>query len=119
MPVLAGALADRLLIARAGPSGGRVDVSPRYLALLQPLLLGWATLAATDCLPGMSSTSSFVSCSCACAAIAVRYSETGRHRQAKCCTPIGYHGIAQTFLLPCLARQSLDKADGAVCVYVF
>lgn len=56
MPVLAGALADRLLIARGGASGGRVNVSPRCLALLQPLLLGWATVAATDCLPGEAQT---------------------------------------------------------------
>ena len=49
---LLGALADRLLIARALLSGG-VEVVQRYIPLLHPLLLGWATLAASNILPGM------------------------------------------------------------------
>ena len=52
-PVLAGALADRLLLARSSAStNGRVDVSPRFVTLLQPLLVGWATLSARGFLPG-------------------------------------------------------------------
>ncbi|KAL3157200.1 hypothetical protein ABBQ38_001439 [Trebouxia sp. C0009 RCD-2024] len=53
LPVLAAALADRLLIARSSPRlSGRVDVSPRCVTLLQPLLMGWATLSARGFLPG-------------------------------------------------------------------
>lgn len=53
-PVLAGTLADRLLIARtSASSNGRVDVSPRCVTLLQPLLMGWATLSARAFLPGV------------------------------------------------------------------
>ena len=48
---LLGALADRLLIAR-GTSAGGVDVVQHYVPLLHPLLLGWATLAASNILPG-------------------------------------------------------------------
>ena len=54
MPVLAATLADRLLIARSSASlSGRVDVSPRCVTLLQPLLMGWATLTARGFLPGV------------------------------------------------------------------
>ena len=53
LPVLAACLADRLLIARSSStSTGRADVSPRYVALLQPLLAGWASLSARGLLPG-------------------------------------------------------------------
>lgn len=59
LPVLGAALADRLLIARSSPRlSGRVDVSPRCVTLLQPLLTGWATLTATGFLPG--------ACNCIC-----------------------------------------------------
>ncbi len=54
--MLAATLADRLLIARGSAlSTGRVDCSPRCVALLQPLLAGWATLSAQGFLPGMHS----------------------------------------------------------------
>ncbi|CAL5222539.1 g4916 [Coccomyxa viridis] len=49
--VLAGALADRLLVARGGPSEA-CKVVPRQIALLPALLLGWASLAACAILPG-------------------------------------------------------------------
>ncbi|EIE25272.1 hypothetical protein COCSUDRAFT_65173 [Coccomyxa subellipsoidea C-169] len=45
--VLAGALADRLLVGRGG-----AGVSSRQVALLPSLLLGWASLAACSILPG-------------------------------------------------------------------
>ncbi|KAK9810383.1 hypothetical protein WJX72_009786 [[Myrmecia] bisecta] len=53
--VLAGALADRLLVLRGGPPLGAnagVEISARFVALLQPLLVGWATLASRGILPG-------------------------------------------------------------------
>ncbi|CAK0749293.1 hypothetical protein CVIRNUC_001899 [Coccomyxa viridis] len=49
--VLAGALADRLLIARGSPSEA-CKIVPRQIALLPALLLGWASLAACAILPG-------------------------------------------------------------------
>eukprot|EP00884_Botryococcus_braunii_P023317 jgi/Botrbrau1/966/Bobra.114_1s0009.1 len=49
---LAAALPDRLLVARGGTATGHVEVSARYAAMLQPLLLGWASLAARGILPG-------------------------------------------------------------------
>ena len=54
---LLGCLADRLLIARGGAAaapGGKVEVASHYLPLLHPLLYGWATLAASNILPGQS-----------------------------------------------------------------
>ena len=53
---LLAALADRLLIARGTPTGG-VEVVQHYVPLLHPLLLGWATLAASNILPGALSGS--------------------------------------------------------------
>lgn len=52
--VLAGALADRLLIGRPG-----LGVSSRQVALLPSLLLGWASLAACSILPGALSQRHF------------------------------------------------------------
>ena len=52
--VLAGAAADRLIVARGGVAGSGVcDFSSRALSLLPALLHGWASLAALDVLPGM------------------------------------------------------------------
>ena len=53
---LAGALGDRLLVARGGHPGG-TEVSARHAELLPCLLLGWASLAACAILPGALSTS--------------------------------------------------------------
>ncbi|GAB4816914.1 hypothetical protein N2152v2_003960 [Parachlorella kessleri] len=50
--VLAGALADRLLLASRPGGGARGEVAGRALAVLQPMVLGWATLAARRVLPG-------------------------------------------------------------------
>ncbi len=52
--VLAGALADRLLVMRGdqGTDAGGCKVSARQVALLPSLLLGWASLAACSILPG-------------------------------------------------------------------
>lgn len=53
--VLGGALADRVLLVRGGPAaapGGQAEVSQRHLPLLGPLLAGWASLAASNILPG-------------------------------------------------------------------
>ena len=51
--VLAGALADRLLVMRSDQaSDAGVKVSARQVALLPSLLLGWASLAACSILPG-------------------------------------------------------------------
>ena len=52
---LLACLADRLLVARGGAAaapGGKVEVASHYLPLLHPLLYGWATLAASNILPG-------------------------------------------------------------------
>ncbi|KAK9868616.1 hypothetical protein WJX84_006947 [Apatococcus fuscideae] len=52
---LLGALADRLLVARAapGPAGLlSLEVSPRHLPILHCLLLAWATLSSSPLLPG-------------------------------------------------------------------
>ncbi len=53
---LAGALGDRLLVARGGHPGG-TEVSARHAELLPCLLLGWASLAACAILPGTMSSS--------------------------------------------------------------
>ena len=61
--VLAGALAERLLIVRGGASaapGGQAEVSPRHVPLLGPLLAGWASLAASNILPGVPSDMSSI-----------------------------------------------------------
>lgn len=63
-PVLAGALADRLLILRGSPNGaGGVDISPRALGLLQPLTLGWVSCASTGILPGERDPENHLNCS--------------------------------------------------------
>ena len=50
---LLGALADRLLLCtRGGPDGDRAEVAGRGAGLLQPMLLGWASLAGRRLLPG-------------------------------------------------------------------
>eukprot|EP00887_Chlorella_sp_A99_P003020 scaffold9.g3020.t1 len=52
---LLGALADRLLVATAaaaGPGGARAEVCGRAVGVLQPMLLGWASLAGRRILPG-------------------------------------------------------------------
>ncbi len=52
---LAGALGDRLLIARGGrAAGGGAEVCARAVALLPLLLRGWASLAKIAVLPGAS-----------------------------------------------------------------
>ena len=54
--MLVGALADRLLVARGSATGGsRPDVAQRFVGLLQPLVMGWATLVAQGLLPGEGS----------------------------------------------------------------
>lgn len=53
--VLGGALAERLLVVRGGAGagpGGQAEVSQRHVPLLGPLLAGWASLAASNILPG-------------------------------------------------------------------
>lgn len=56
---LAGALGDRLLVARGGPAaGGRAEVCARAVSLLPPLLCGWASLARIAILPGAAQPSS-------------------------------------------------------------
>ncbi|KAK9864759.1 hypothetical protein WJX84_012411 [Apatococcus fuscideae] len=52
---LLGALADRLLVARAAPAPAgllSLEVSPRHLPILHCLLLAWATLSSSPLLPG-------------------------------------------------------------------
>lgn len=59
--VLAGALADRLLVMRGDQvSDAGVKVSARQVALLPSLLLGWASLAACSILPGKVPADLFV-----------------------------------------------------------
>ncbi len=54
--LLVGVLADRLLVARGSATGGsRPDMAQRFVGLLQPLLMGWATLVAQGLLPGEAS----------------------------------------------------------------
>jgi hypothetical protein len=50
---LAGALADRLLVARGSGASG-TEVSARHVSLLPCLLLGWASLASCAILPGVT-----------------------------------------------------------------
>jgi hypothetical protein len=57
-PVLAGALADSLLLLRASPSTGEPEVATRAVNMLQPLVLGWCSLAACGLLPRLSSARS-------------------------------------------------------------
>ncbi len=52
---LLGALADRLLVARAAPAPAgllSLEISPRHLPILHCLLLAWATLSSSPLLPG-------------------------------------------------------------------
>ena len=62
---LLGALADRLLVARAAPAPAgllSLEVSPRHLPILHCLLLAWASLASLPLLPGAVCTS--YACAC-------------------------------------------------------
>lgn len=54
--VLAGALADSLLLLRPNAVTGEPEVSSRAVGLLQPLVLGWTSLAAAGRLPKGLST---------------------------------------------------------------
>jgi hypothetical protein len=49
--VLLGALVDSLLLLRYDPATGRAEVTSRPLGMLQPLVLGWCSLAAAGLLP--------------------------------------------------------------------
>ncbi|PSC69692.1 Transducin WD40 repeat-like superfamily [Micractinium conductrix] len=51
-PALLGALADRLLIATRPKGTDRAEVCGRGVSVLQPLLLGWASLAQRRLVPG-------------------------------------------------------------------
>ena len=93
--MLAGALADRLLIARSSASLGRVDVSPRCVTLLQPLLMGWATLSARGFLAGI--------CPCTCLALQVVEPENERKQKKRCLSP--------SKRLPCRYLSQKTKED--------
>ena len=54
---LVAALADRLLILRGSISADGSSISPRQLSVLEPLLHGWASLAAMGVLPGLHTRS--------------------------------------------------------------
>ena len=58
-PVLIGALADSLLLLRrpsgGGGGGGEPEVATRAVNMLQPLVLGWCSLAASGLLPRLGS----------------------------------------------------------------
>ncbi len=54
-PVLAGALADSLLLLRPNPANGELEVASRAVNMLQPLVLGWCSLAASGLLPKLNS----------------------------------------------------------------
>eukprot|EP00879_Flechtneria_rotunda_P017296 GHRR01018118.1.p1 GENE.GHRR01018118.1~~GHRR01018118.1.p1 ORF type:complete len:1217 (+),score=567.02 GHRR01018118.1:272-3922(+) len=49
--LLAGALADSLLLLRHNPATGGYDVTSRAVGLLQPLVLGWTSLASCGLIP--------------------------------------------------------------------
>ena len=64
---LLGALADRLLIARAAPAPAgllSLEISPRHFPILHCLLLAWATLASLTLAPRY--TASFSECAWIC-----------------------------------------------------
>lgn len=47
-PILAGVLADTLLLLRPAKAAGEYEVATRAVGLLQPLALGWSSLAVGD-----------------------------------------------------------------------
>ena len=47
-PILAGVLADTLLLLRPAKAAGEFEVATRAVGLLQPLALGWSSLAVGD-----------------------------------------------------------------------
>ena len=54
---LVAVLADRLLLMRSASTGDS-GISSRFLSVLEPLLRGWASLAAMGILPGVSAPKS-------------------------------------------------------------
>ena len=83
---LLACLADRLLVARggqaAGTPGGKVEVASHYLPLLHPLLYGWATLAASNILPGLPACLKVLkSCVCVCVCVCVMRRDRDRERE--------------------------------------
>jgi hypothetical protein len=50
-PLLAAALTDSLLLLRQNPLTGEQEVASRAVGVLQPLVLGWTSLASCGLLP--------------------------------------------------------------------
>ncbi|KAF6258699.1 hypothetical protein COO60DRAFT_1088483 [Scenedesmus sp. NREL 46B-D3] len=50
-PLLAAALTDSLLLLRHNPATGELEVASRAVGVLQPLVLGWTSLASCGLLP--------------------------------------------------------------------
>jgi hypothetical protein len=97
-PILAGALADSLLLLRPSAATGELEVASRAVNMLQPLVLGWCSLAACGLLPKLSSARAALQ--------QVRTQTQGPSRATEC----------RLCSLPDLEEEPKKAAKGTPCI---